>query len=421
VASRRTWFRFLAVLAAGLGFGYLALVAVLVGFGQSLPTAAGWSVPPLLLSAGTAVLTAGLAWGGWAPTQRQQRLQALLWATLPGLVSAIMLHALGLRPPMAILAGLLIGLVGWLPYRRLAVNAVSNSSPIIKAPASASASDMEIQISATRRKLSDPSLPPAQRAIVKFQLASALMDREVTTDNPDAPLEAAQILTELLADNELDLPTQYLAAQQLSGTKNMLAAVGGREDGWPQALDQQLALARQQSAGASRDAAVMHSYEDRAQLHMFRLSRIDQSRDVQPPEWDVELTAVLDCLERALKVAPAGAEMIPHLTMELGSYTTFRDPERGLELMRQAYEQARQRPLARREAVQYALAMHLKLRGQALAEMAEDKEELDEAVADLDEAERLATEIAEHGHMMDGHAAGILAEISQFRAQRQRS
>ena len=41
----------------------------------------------------------------------------------------------------------------------------------------------------------------------------------------------------------------------------------------------------------------MHSYADRAQLHIFRLTRIDDSTDVRPAEWDVELTAALDCLE----------------------------------------------------------------------------------------------------------------------------
>jgi hypothetical protein len=421
VVSRRTWFTFSAAISTSTAVGYLALVGVQIWFGRTPGKAAGLTLLPALLWVSAAVLLARSSWSGWMPSRRRQQVQAVLWAAMLGVVAALLLGAFS--APFAVAVGAVVAAVGLVAYRRTVTTAVDRNTRLPQS--TSSVEGIDDLIAASRRQLDDPTMTAAQRAMVKFNLASALTDREAVGDDPGALLEAAGLLDELLVDPAVDLPTRSLVAMELCGTKSMLASITGSDEGWQDALDQMLAVARRLPDDKNGRSSLMRAHDEQAQFHMFHLSEIEPDLDGEmPPEWHEQIDAAIECIERALASAPDKAEMRPHLLMELGVFTGMRDPEAGLVLLREAFGQVRRHPLSRRQDVQLALAMQLVTRARlndedGFDDVTPDLVTPDLVEVDLAEAERLATELAERTELLNGQAAEVLAEISRLRAQRQ--
>ena len=413
VTIRRMWLTFTAAVATSSALGFVALIVLQVWVGVPTRSAVGLALGPLALWIWSSTLYARTSWGGWMPSRNRQRLQLTLWSVMIGVVSAVLLNAL-FGPVAAGLGGLAAGIVGWWRYRRMLATELVKGTQLLKT--AMTPPEMNELIAACRQQLLDSSMTAQRRSKVRLNLASALTNRQALADDPAGLLEAAEILSDLLADPAVDLATRAVVAMELSGTKSMLASISGSDEGWEQALDQQMEIARQLPHSSDRASAVMRAHDERAQFHMFRLSRLPAPTDADSlAVWDGELDLVIRCVEQALAAAPRKAEMLPNLLMEQGAYIAMRNPEVGVEKLREAYRSVRRRPLPRRENIQLAFAMQLVGR----ARIREDEDAPGELVeSDLNEAERLATEIAERGQVLTGHAAGLLAEISRFREER---
>jgi hypothetical protein len=265
-------------------------------------------------------------------------------------------------------------------------------------------------VEACRRQLQETGISLARRLEVEFNLVSALLERSGSRRHRDGMADAADLLEQILGRPAVTPSTRYRAVSELVNIKNQLASRDGTDTGYEAAVDRQSALAEELSDPTDRAYAQTQAALERANLQMYRLSRL--TPETNEDEYRALFEDLVSSYERAIATEPNGAAFTPPIRSRLGAALLMVDPEEAIVELRRGWDSVRNRPMFYRATAQLYLA-------QGLIQQVQQGVGPTEPL--LAEAESLCTEVIAAKTPMDRFAHENMAQILALRSLRQRT